>query len=127
MKKILIFLVLIIGYFNSSAQICLKTADGSYEIKITAVSNETKDLFILYKGETQKVKLKFVKENIKICNECAHPEVFNHYNEMVDDKLTGGVYVIHFKENKYELTYTRFTDKKIFAFSGPSSPGNCTW
>jgi hypothetical protein len=96
------------------------------ELKLLPVGNETKDIYVTYKGQPQKVKIKYIKESIKVCNECAHPEVSSYYNEIADEKITG-TYTILYRENQYELTYTRLSDRQAFVFKGSSKPELCTW
>jgi hypothetical protein len=127
MKKILIVVLIVMITYGAKAQACLKNDSSKMELKVFDAGNNNNDKYVLFKGQPQKIKLKFIKENIKICNECSHPEVFTHYNEIIDDKLTGGMYVIHYMENLYELTYTRNSDKQNFVFTGSSKPEHCTW
>ncbi len=97
------------------------------ELKLFNAGSNDKDKYVLFKGQPQKIKLKFIRENIKICDACLHPEVYTYYSEIIDDKLTGGTYVIHYIENQYELTYTRNSDKQNFVFTGSLKSEDCTW
>ena len=127
MKQVKLIAILISIVCTANAQVCLKTDAGNTEVKLIPINNETKDVYVLFKGQSEKVKLKFLKESVKICNECSHPEVLTSYNEMIDDKLTGGTYTLLYTENQYQLTYTRLSDKQNFVFKGPSKTENCTW
>ena len=127
MKQIKLIAFFIFFSFCANAQICLKTEAGNAELKLFPVNNGTKDIYVIFKGQTGKVKLKYIKESVKICNECSHPEVLSHYEEIVDDKSTGGTYSLLYIENQYELTYTRPADKQTFIFKGLSKAENCTW
>lgn len=126
MKKIILSGLILIFVFNTNAQVCLKIDSAQAEVKLFDVTG-SKDKFVLFKGQTEKVKLKFVNENVKVCNECPHPEIFSHFAEQIGDKPTGGSYVLRFAANQYELTFTRFTDKKEFVFKGPAKGENCSW
>ena len=50
-----------------------------------------------------------------------------YYNEIRKGKLTGAKYVLTYKDNQYEMIYTRQTDNKNFVFSGSEKPEHCTW
>ena len=127
MKQIkLIALFIFIGYY-ANGQVCLKTEAGNAELKLFPINNGTKDVYVIFKGQPNKVKLRFLKESVKICNDCSHPEVLSNYEEVIDDKSTGGAYTLLYVENQYELSYTRPTDKQTFIFKGLTKAENCTW
>ena len=127
MKNFILIGLLLMAFITTNAQVCLKTADGNAEVKLVGITKENKDMYMYFKGQSEKIKLKFVKEAIKMCDECFHPEVYSYYNESIDDKLTGGTYVLHYIEKRYELTYLRFSDKKTFLFIGSANPPSCNW
>ena len=128
MKKLFLITLFSVATYMANAQACLKTDSvQNAELKLFNTINATKDRYVLLKGQSEKTKLKFIKESLKICNECTHTEVTTYYNEIRKGKLTGGKYVLTYKENQYEMIYTRPTDTKNFVFSGSAKPENCTW
>ncbi len=128
MKKLFLITLFSVATYIAHAQVCLKTDSvQNAELKLFNTINATKDRFVLLKGQAEKIKLKFIKESLKICNECAHTEVTIYYNEIRKGKLTGAKYVLTYKENQYEMIYTRQTDNKNFVFSGSEKPEHCSW
>ncbi len=128
MKKLFLITLFSVATFVSNAQACLKTDSvQNAELKLFNTINDTKDRYVLMKGQSEKIKLKFIKETLKICNECTHTEVTSYYNEIWKGKLTGGNYVLTYKENQYELIYTRQADNTNIVFSGSVKPEHCTW
>ena len=128
MKKLFLITLFSVATYIANAQSCLKTDSvQNLELKLFNTINATKDRFVLLKGQSEKIRLKFIKESLKICNECSHTEVTTYYNEIRKGKLTGAKYVLTYKENQYEMIYTRQTDNKNFVFSGSEKPEHCTW
>ncbi len=126
-KLFLITLFSVAAYF-ANAQACLKTDSiQNAELKLFEPINDFQDRYLLFRGQSEKIKLKFIKESLKVSNELPHTEVINYCDEIMKGKLTGGKYVLTYRENQYEIVYTRQPDNKNFVFRSSVKPEHCTW
>ncbi len=127
MKPILILLFVFFEHTITNAQICLHSSNGQITIKIIGVFEQSrKDIYVIYKGQQKKIKLKYIKSNYEYTKGAAHGTDYTYYNEVVNGKITGK-YEVDQSANVVYVIYTRTRDKKKFEFSESADGYDCNW
>lgn len=106
---------------------CVETQDEKIKLMLTFHYSVNQNGLVLYKGQQQRIAIKFVKDVAHPCNGCASPTTDSYYNETINGQINGK-YVLRVTGNLIDVTYVRTKDKKMFKFFGYATGQQpCDW